>query len=40
MEVKEYVKLIYSGEIINNSRKVISPYELDIYLPELKLAFD
>ena len=40
MEVKEYVKLIYSGEIINNSRKVISPYELDIYLPELKLALE
>jgi very-short-patch-repair endonuclease len=35
-----YIKTIYSGEIIENSRKIIEPYELDIYLPELKLAFE
>lgn len=40
IEVKEYIKSIYSGEIIDNSRKIIAPYELDIYLPELKLAFE
>ena len=36
----KYVKSIYKGEIIANSRKIISPYELDIYLPELKLAIE
>ena len=39
-EVLEYVKSIYSGEIIENSRKFIKPYELDIVLPELKLAIE
>ena len=39
-EVLEYIKSIYSGEIIENSRKFIKPYELDIVLPELKLAIE
>ena len=30
----------YQGRIIKNSRKIISPYELDIYLPDLKIAFE
>lgn len=36
------ISSIYKGEIIhhNGSRKVIPPYELDIYLPERKLAFE
>lgn len=39
-ELLEYIKSIYNGKIIENSRKIISPYELDIYLPELNLAFE
>jgi hypothetical protein len=34
------IKNIYDGEIILNSRSLISPFELDIYLPELKIAFE
>ena len=36
----EFIKENYDGEIIENSRNIINPYELDIYLPELKLAFE
>jgi len=30
----------YKGEIKLNNKDIISPYELDIYLPDLKLAFE
>ena len=40
IEMCEYIKSIYSGEIIENSRKLIGGKELDIYIPELKLAFE
>ena len=36
----EYLKEIYMGEILLNTKKIINPNELDIYLPELKLAFE
>lgn len=36
----EYIKTIYDGDIISNSKKVIYPYELDIFLPDLKIAFE
>ena len=32
--------LEYDGEIIPRCRKIISPYELDLYLPNLKLAIE
>lgn len=35
-----FIKSKYSGEIITTDRSVISPYELDIFLPELKIAFE
>lgn len=35
-----YIKEIYSGKIIENDKNVIKPKELDIVLPELKLAFE
>lgn len=35
-----YIKSLYSGPIIENTRKIIKPYELDVYLPEKKLAFE
>jgi hypothetical protein len=34
------IKNIYNGEIILNSRGLIPPFEIDIFLPELKIAFE
>lgn len=39
-DVRNFVRSIYSGKIICNSRSIIPPLELDIYLPELKLAIE
>jgi len=39
-DILDFIKENYDGEIIENSRNIINPYELDIYLPELKLAFE
>lgn len=35
-----YIKSIYSGNVIQRSRKIIAPYELDIYIPEKKVAIE
>lgn len=35
-----YIKEIYPGTIIENDKTIIAPKELDIVLPELKLAFE
>jgi hypothetical protein len=40
LKFKEFIQENYEGEIITNSKQIITPYELDIYLPELKLAFE
>lgn len=34
-EVGEFIKTIYSEEIWFNTRKIISPYEIDIYFPNM-----
>ena len=39
-ELLDFVKSNYKGEIIHNDRSVIHPYELDIYLPDLRLAIE
>ena len=40
-ELADYIKAIYSGKIIENSRSVLKDNkELDIYLPEKQLAFE
>lgn len=39
-DISEYISTIYSGEIIENTKSIISPSELDIYLPKLKIAFE
>lgn len=39
-EVAEYVKSIYTGNILTSDRTAIWPYELDMYLPELKLGIE
>lgn len=38
--LSNYVKSIYNGTIIENTRLIINPYELDIYLPDLNLAIE
>lgn len=36
----QYIKSIYTGEIIENTKSLISPYEIDLYLPKKRLAFE
>ena len=40
IQLQNYIRDFYNGEIKNSIRTIINPYELDIYLPELKLAFE
>lgn len=39
-EIVDYIKNIYSGTIERNTRQVIPPSEIDIYLPDLRLAIE
>jgi len=39
-ELLIFIEKIYNGNILTNNRKIITPYELDIYLPDLNLAFE
>jgi len=39
-EVADFIRSIYTGEVIENTKKVISPLELDIYIPEHNLAIE
>lgn len=38
--IRNFVKQIYKGQIIQNDRKIIKPYELDIVLPQIKVAIE
>lgn len=39
-EILIYIKSIYNGEIVENDRRTISPLELDILIPEKKVAIE
>lgn len=39
-QIVRFIKSCYNGTVIENSRSIIKPLELDIYLPELKLAIE
>ena len=39
-DIVDYISTFYSGELVRNSRDTISPYELDIYYPEKKIAVE
>lgn len=39
-ELFEFVKNNFKGEVLRNKRNVIPPYELDIYIPEKKVAIE
>jgi hypothetical protein len=38
--VVDFIKSIYNGKIITNNRKILKGKELDIYLPDEKLAIE
>ena len=40
INVAEYIKSIYNGNIIRNTRSIIYPKELDIYIPDKNLAIE
>lgn len=40
IEVADFIKSIYSGEVIENTRSVIPPKEIDVFIPELKIGFE
>ncbi len=40
LQLQKFIEDNYNGLISINNREVIKPHELDIYLPELKLAFE
>lgn len=39
-EIIEFMKSLTSSTIISNSRKIIPPYELDIYIPKYNIAIE
>lgn len=39
-EIAEYISTFYTGDLVRNSRKIISPLELDLYYPEKKIAIE
>lgn len=39
-EIVEYLKTIYNGDIIKNDKKVLNGKELDIYIPDKKIAIE
>ena len=39
-EIANYISTFYTGELIRNSREIISPLELDLYYPEKRIAVE
>lgn len=39
-ELVKYIKSIYKGDVIENDRKILHGKELDVYIPEKKIAFE
>jgi very-short-patch-repair endonuclease len=39
-EIYEFISSIYDGNIVTNTKQVIGPFEIDIYLPDLKFAIE
>ena len=40
LQLLNFIKDNYEYEVISNTKSIINPYELDIYLPELNLSFE
>ena len=39
-ELNDFIKSLYDGKIINGDRDLINPYEIDMLLPDLKMAIE
>lgn len=39
-EIVSFIKSNYDGEVIENDRTILAPMEVDIYIPDLKIAFE
>ena len=39
-DIVDYISTFYSGELVRNSRNIISPLEIDLYYPEKKIAVE
>lgn len=39
-QIVSFIKSFYKGTVVENTRSVIKPLELDIYLPELQIAIE
>lgn len=39
-EIVSFIRTFYNGRILENKRKAIHPFELDIYLPDIELAIE
>lgn len=39
-ELFDFISENYKGEIIKNTKSIINPFEIDIYLPDLKIGFE
>lgn len=39
-EVSDFIKTIYSGNVIENTRDVINPQEIDIFIPDMNIGFE
>ena len=40
IEVLNFIKENYSGDISSDNKNIINPYEIDIFLPDLKIGFE
>jgi hypothetical protein len=40
LEFQKFIKQIYNKEIVLNERKLIKPFEIDVYLKDLNIAFE
>ena len=39
-DVVNYIKSIYSGKVITNTRDILKPHELDVYIPDKHIAIE
>jgi hypothetical protein len=40
LELYDFIKSIYNGVVLRNVRDVIKPYEIDIFIPDLKIGIE
>jgi hypothetical protein len=40
LEIYNFIKDNYTGEVLSDVKNIINPYEIDIYIPDLNLGFE